>query len=129
MAAASALTQDAIVIGWVIHDPDVTVWLENGDGDRHPFINAFRIARQDVFDAYGSSFGHDAREGGFMLLLPGIMPSEKIRLMAMSGDESIVLGTIECTRLEATSTACARWLLGIATPLSQMQKRLPLLQW
>ena len=127
VAAASALTQDAIVIGWVIHDPDVTVWLENGDGDRHPFINAFRIARQDVFDAYGSSFGHDAREGGFMLLLPGMMPSEKIRLMAMSGDESIVLGTIECTRLEATSTACARWLLGIATPLSQMQKRLPLI--
>lgn len=127
VAAASALTQDAIVIGWVIHDPDVTVWLENGDGDRHPFTNAFRIARQDVSDAYGSSFGHDAREGGFMLLLPGMMPSEKIRLMAMSGDESIVLGTIECTRLEATSTACARWLLGIATPLSQMQKRLPLI--
>jgi GT2 family glycosyltransferase len=127
VAAASHLIQETIVVGWVVHETDVTVWLENEDGDRYLFTNAFRIARQDVFDAYGSSFGHDAREGGFMLLVHGMLPGEKIRLMAMSGDESIVLGTIECTRLEATSTACARWLLGIATPLSQMQKRLPLI--
>jgi|CXWL01.1.fsa_nt_gi GT2 family glycosyltransferase len=127
VAAASHLIPETIVVGWVIHEAHVTVWLENEEGERYFFTNAFRIMRQDVFDAYAHSFGHDAREGGFMLLIHGLLPGEKIRLMAMSGDESIVLGTIECTSLEATSIACARWLLGIATPLNQMQKRLPLI--
>lgn len=127
VAAASHLIPETIVVGWVIHETYVTVWLENEEGDRHFFTNAFRIMRQDVFDAYAHSFGHDAREGGFMLLIHGVLPGEKIRLMAMSGDESIVLGTIECTSLETTSIACARWLLGIATPLSQIQERLPLI--
>lgn len=127
VAAASHLIQETIVVGWVIHEAYVTVWLENEDGDRHFFTNAFRVMRQDVFDAYAHSFGYVARERGFMLLVPGMLPGERIRLMAMSGDESIVLGTIECTSLEATSIACARWLLGIATPLSQLQKRLPLI--
>ncbi|SEF74590.1 glycosyltransferase family 2 protein [Nitrosomonas ureae] len=127
VAAASHLIQETIVVGWVINEAYVTVWLESENGDKHLFNNALRIFRQDVFDAYAHSFGHDAREGGFMLLIHGILPGEKIRLMAMSGDESIVLGIIECARLEATSIACARWLLGIATPLSQMQKRMPLI--
>ena len=60
-------------------------------------------------------------------LLPGMLLTEKIKLMAMSGSESIVLGTIECSSLEATSTACARWLFGISTPLNQVQKRFPLI--
>jgi O-antigen biosynthesis protein len=127
LAAASTLIQEAIVVGWVIHEPGVTVWLENEDGDRYFLTNAFRIKRQDVFDAFAQNFGNDAREGGFILLVPGMLPNEKIKLMAMCGDELIVLGTIECTSLEATSTACARWLLGIATPLNQLQKRFPLI--
>ena len=127
LAAASVLIQEAIVVGWVIHDPGVRVWLENEDGDRYSLNNAFRIKRQDVFDAFAKNFGNDAREGGFIILVPGMLLTEKIRLMAMSGSESIVLGTIECSSLEATSTACARWLFGIATPLSQMQKRFPLI--
>jgi O-antigen biosynthesis protein len=127
LAAASSLIQDAIVVGWVIHEPGVTVWLENEDGDRYFLTNAFRIKRQDVFDAFAQTFGNDAREGGFILLVPGMLPNEKIKLMAMYGDESIVLGTIDCTSLEATSIACARWLLGIATPLNQLQKRFPLI--
>lgn len=127
LAAASVLIQEAIVVGWVIHDPGVRVWLENEDGDRYSLNNAFRIKRQDVFDAFAKNFGNDAREGGFIILVPGMLLTEKIRLMAMSGSESIVLGTVECSSLEATSTACARWLFGIATPLSQRQKRLPLI--
>jgi GT2 family glycosyltransferase len=127
LAAASVLIQEAIVVGWVIHDPGVRVWLENEDGDRYSLNNAFRIKRQDVFDAFAKNFGNDAREGGFIILVPGMLLTEKIRLMAMSGSESIVLGTIECSSLEATSTACARWLFGIATPLGQMQKRFPLI--
>lgn len=127
LAAASALIQEAIVVGWVIHDPGVTVWLENEDGDRYFLNNAFRIKRQDVFDAFAKNFGNDAREGGFIILVPGMLLTEKIKLMAMSGSESIVLGTIECSSLEATSTACARWLFGISTPLNQVQKRFPLI--
>ncbi len=127
LAAASVLIQEAIVVGWVIHDPGVRVWLENEDGDRYSLNNAFRIKRQDVFDAFAKNFGNDAREGGFIILVPGMLLTEKIKLMALSGSESIVLGTIECSSLEATSTACARWLFGIATPLSQMQKRFPLI--
>jgi GT2 family glycosyltransferase len=127
LAAASVLIQEAIVVGWVIHDPGVRVWLENGDGDRYSLNNAFRIKRQDVFDAFAKNFGNDAREGGFIILVPGMLLTEKIKLMAMSGSESIVLGTIECSSLEATSTACARWLFGIATPLNQVQKRFPLI--
>ena len=123
LAAASVLIQEAIVVGWVIHDPGVKVWLENEDGDRYSLNNAFRIKRQDVFDAFAKNFGNDAREGGFIILVPGMLLTEKIRLMAMSGSESIVLGTVECSSLEATSTACARWLFGIATPLSQSAKK------
>jgi hypothetical protein len=127
LAAASVLIQEAIVVGWVIHDPGVRVWLENEDGDRYSLNNAFRIKRQDVFDAFAKNFGNDAREGGFIILVPGMLLTEKIKLMTMSGDESIILCTIECSSLEATSTDCARWLFGIATPLSQMQKRFPLI--
>lgn len=126
-AAASTLIQDALVVGWVVHDTDVTVWLENEDGDRYPLNDAFRIARQDVLDAHGGNFGHHAREAGFMFLLTGMLPGEKIKLMAKSDDESVTLSTTECTSLAATPTASAHWLFGFAIPLSQMQKRLPLI--
>ena len=126
-AAASVLTQDAVVVGWVVHTTDTTVWLENEDGNRYPLNNAFRIARQDVLDAHGSSFGHHAREAGFILRLTDMMPGEKIRLVAMSGDESITLSTTECSSLGVTPAAAARWLFGLAVPLSQMQKRLPII--
>lgn len=77
-AAASPSTKSGIVCGWVLHDPEVTIWLENEDGECCDLSNAVFIHRQDVLDTHGESFGCTRYDAGFILLFKNIMPGENL---------------------------------------------------
>ena len=123
-ASVSALTGEAVVVGWIKTAPDVIVWLENNDGEKISLNNAFRFDRQDVDAVHGSTFGHIAGNAGFLIRLTGIKLGEKVRLVAGYGDQVLPLGETQCNNIGGTSLAAARWLFGLVSPVSQMQHRL-----
>ena len=127
-AIASPLTHDTIVVGWAIHGPGVELWLENEYGDKYPVDDSFRLQRQDVQDAHGGTYGHASRNAGFVARLDGMMPGEKVKLMAKEdGVETVTLSATDCGSLDGLPASAARWLFGLGTPINQFHKRLALI--
>jgi len=127
-ASSSPLTHDTVVVGWVMHGPDVDVWLENEYGDAYSLKDAYRPPRPDVEAAHGSAFGRASRQAGFIVRLEGMMPGEKLKLMAKRpADKSpAVLSATDCGSLDASPVGAARWLFGLGTPMNQLHRRLKL---
>jgi O-antigen biosynthesis protein len=127
-ASTSSLTGETVVVGWGVHGPDVELWLENEAGDEYAVADAFRMTRQDVNDAHGKTYGHTIRDAGFIARLDGMLPGDKVKLIARDADgASITLSETACGQLEATPAGAARWLFGLGTPTNQLHARLPLI--
>lgn len=125
-ALACAQTEEGVAWGWLVHTPGTQVWLEDDAGRTYPLDKAFRRYRQDVYDAVGHEFGHADREAGFVLRLPGLKPGSRLRLKALSEAGVHLLSETSCGTLPADPVAAARLLFGVFCPLSEMHRRVGL---
>jgi Predicted glycosyltransferases len=125
-ASACAQTEEGVAWGWLVHTPGTQVWLEDDAGHTYPLDKAFRRYRQDVYDAVGHEFGHADREAGFVLRLPGLKPGSRLRLKALSEAGVHLLSETSCGTLPADPVAAARLLFNVYCPLSEMHRRVGL---
>ena len=125
-AAVCDLTKEAVVVGWAVHAPDARVWLEDQAGHAYSLDGAFRLFRQDVHDSVGSEYGHRSREAGFILHLKGLSSRSNLRLRAITETGIHTLSEINSNPLPLDPVEAARWLFDIRTPLSDLKRRIPL---
>lgn len=124
-AAACELTRDAVVVGWVVHQPGTLVWLEDDEGRTWP-IEGDRRFRPDVHEAFGTEFGAACSEAGFVVRLSGVRPGRALRLMALTESGVHGLGSVTCAVLPADPVGAARWLFGVYIPLVELHRRVSL---
>ena len=122
-ASASSLTEDGVVLGWAILEPGASAWLETEDGQRTPFESTIRLARPDVFDSHGQTFGESARLSGFLARLTGVLPGSVLRLMGEKNAGPELVGQFEFDMLPMEPAPASRWLFGIASPASELVQR------
>jgi|GEM_PF-1488453 len=122
-AATSTITGEGVVVGWTKYAPGAAIWLENNEGEKISLNTAFRFDRPDVDDVYGNSFGHISGDAGFIIRFASMKIGEYIRLMASYDGTSITLSETQCKSMGGRAIAAAQWLFGLATPVSQLQKR------
>ena len=125
-AAACDQTKDAVVVGWVVQTPETQVWLEDQNGHAYALDNAYRRFRQDVHDAVGNDFGHASRNAGFVLHIQGLKAGTVLRLKAFTENGLHTLSETNCTTLPVDPVAAARWLFAVGTPVSDLHRRIPL---
>ncbi|UUX94125.1 glycosyltransferase family 2 protein [Aquabacterium sp. J223] len=125
-AAASDLSKEGVAFGWVVQMPGTVVWLEDEQGDTYPLEGAFRRFREDVHEATHGEFGAASRDAGFIVRLRGLKPSGQVRLKALSELGVHVLSSAHASTLPIDPVAAARWLFSIHTPMSEMHRRVPL---
>lgn len=122
-ASASSLTGDGVVLGWAILEPGASAWLETDDGIRIPLEDAIRLARPDVFDSHGQTFGESARQSGFLARVTGVHPGGVLRLMGEKSLGPEVVGQFELDMLPLEPAPASRWLFSIASPTSELVQR------
>lgn len=125
-ASTCEQTNDAIVVGWVVHAPNSLVWLEDDMGHTYSLENAYRRFRQDVHDAVGHEFGHASRDAGMVLRVPGLKSGSMVKLKTLSETGVHLLSEVKCDSLPIDPIAAARWLFSIGTPLADLHRRVPL---
>lgn len=125
-ASACAQTEEGVAWGWLAHTPGTQVWLEDDAGHTYPFDKAYRRYRQDVADGFGHAFPHAFTETGFVLRLPGLKPGSRLRLKALSEAGVHLLSETSCGTLPADPVAAARLLFSVFCPLSEMHRRVGL---
>lgn len=125
-ASASTLTEEGIVLGWAVSEPDAMVWLETDAGTKCFLDGAYRYSRDDVFRLHTAAFGGRARESGFAARIAGVSPGSLVRLMSQKDSGPVVVSEIAFGSLPADPAAASQWLFGMATPASQLTARYPL---
>ena len=125
-AAACEQTKDAVVVGWSVHPASVPVWLEDQTGEVYSLAGSFRRFRQDVHDAVGQEFGHGSSDSGFVLHINGLKPGATLKLKTLSESGIHTLSETSCSSLPAEPVGAARWLFAVGTPLSELHRRIPL---
>ncbi len=125
VAGSSPLVSEAVVVGWVLSTPNVKLWIENENGDKSSLGQALWVPRPDVNDLHSDKFAHISNDCGFIVRVPCAFIGEKIKLMAAASDNNLmVLGEVSCMSFGVSAIAAARWLFGIATPVSQISQRI-----
>lgn len=124
-AFACKQTGSAIVVGWVLHNPDVPVWLEDEEGNITPLEGAFRRYRQDVIDSVGHAFP-DATDlaAGFIALAPDFKLNARVRLKTLSEAGVHVISETGCSDLSADPRQAARNLFSVYAPLQDLYQRI-----
>lgn len=125
--SACEQTDEAIVVGWVVHSPNSLVWLEDDAGNTYALENAYRRFRQDVNDAVGHEFGHASRNAGLVARISGLKVGNKVRLKTISETGIHILAEVQCAALPMDPVAAARWLFSIGTPMAELHCRMPLI--
>lgn len=125
-ALACAQTEEGVAWGWLVHTPGTQVWLEDDAGRTYSLDKAYRWFRQDISEGFGHQFGHLVREAGFVLRLPGLKPGSRLRLKALSEAGVHLLSETSCGTLPADPVAAARLLFNVYCPLSEMHRRVGL---
>lgn len=125
-AYACKQTGEAVVVGWVVHAPGTSVWLEDEDGTIHPFDDGvYRRFRQDVLDAVGHDFGQiENRDAGFVARTPGLKPGGRIRLKALSAAGVHTVSETTAGNLPTEPVAAARSLFSMFVPIADFHQRI-----
>lgn len=123
-AFACKQTGSAIVVGWVLHNPDAPIWLEDDEGHITPLEGAFRRYRQDVIDSVGHAFP-DATDlaAGFIALAPDFKLNARVRLKTLSEAGVHVISETGCSDLSADPRQAARNLFSVYAPLQDLYQR------
>ena len=120
---ASADLGQGIASGWLVRRPGVDAWLEDAQGRTFTLDAAYWTHRQDVSDNVGAELGVFAERSGFLLLIEGIAPGERLRLVARQGDEVLALAEAGCKSLGTDPTRISRWLFSYPTPITRFADR------
>jgi GT2 family glycosyltransferase len=122
-AALSPTLLEGVVSGWVVHDAETEVWLQDDEGERYAFTNAYWFYRKDIFEIHADTFCTAARHTGFLIRITVRVPCVSIRLVARRADRTWVVSDIKFAPLPSTSKQAARWLFNLITPVSELTER------
>ncbi len=125
-AAAVERTKDAVVYGWAVHTPTGFVWLEDDSGHIYSLEEAYRFFRQDVHDSVAMNFSHGTGEAGFVVCLHGLKPGASICLKTICETGVHVLSEARTITLPIDPVGAARHLFGVGVPITDMHRRVPL---
>jgi GT2 family glycosyltransferase len=124
-AFACRQTGSAAVVGWVLHDPDVPVWLEDDEGHICPLNGAFRRYRQDVIDSVGHAFPEATElDAGFIALAPDFKLNARVRLKTVSEAGVHIISETVCSDLSADPRQAARKLFSMYAPMQDLHQRI-----
>lgn len=127
-ALSCAMTQDAVVFGWALHNPDTPVWLEDDEGRVFHLSGAYRRFRQDVYDAVGQAFTEDVDlNAGFVVRAPDLKPGARLWLKTLSDEGVHTISEILVSTLPSDPVAAARNLFNLFVPIADQHSRVPLI--
>ena len=115
---------DVVISGWLLHAPNVKIWIEDDNGGTYTLQHAFRVYRHDITDVE-STFPKSG-EAGFVIYLPNSGSASNLRLLASLSGQERLLTSSDVVALSPAPRSAAEWLFGIGTPLSDFYKRIPL---
>ena len=116
-------TQAAVASGWLVRQPGVEAWLEDGQGRRFPLDAACWTPREDVPAVLQPRLSAFAATPGFLLRLDGVVPGERVRLMVSQDEHAVALAELVCVDWGADPNAASRWLFTYSTPMARLAER------
>lgn len=123
-AFACKQTGTAVVFGWVLHDPDAPIWLEDDEGHITPLEGSFRRYRQDVIDSVGNAFPQATElDAGFIRLTPDFKLNARVRLKTVSEAGVHIISETVCADLSSDPRQAARHLFSLYAPLQDLHQR------
>jgi O-antigen biosynthesis protein len=124
-AFACKQTNSAVVFGWVLHDPDAPIWLEDDEGHITPLDGAFRRYRQDVIDAVGAAFPHAIQlDTGFIAPAHQFKVNTRVRLKTVSEAGVHTISETLCAELSVDPRQAARQLFSLYAPIQDLHQRI-----
>lgn len=124
-AFACKQTGFAIVVGWVLHDPDAPVWLEDEEGHITPLDGTFRRYRQDVIESVGHAFPDATNlDTGFIALVPDFKLNSLVQLKTVSEAGVHVISAIGGSDLSVDPRKAARTLFSLYAPIQDLHRRI-----
>lgn len=126
-ACCISLTDDAVVVGWELHERDSLVWIEDDCGQFYSLDKAFRRYRRDVIEAVcGALLSHHDSRAGFVLHLPDVRKANHFQIKTLAEDGVCLLSEVGVTRLPGDAVKVAQWLSSIHIPVTELHERIPL---
>lgn len=121
---ASDGSAHALVSGWLVKRPGTQAWLEDSRGNRCELEGAFWTRREDVAAAVPGDLSMHADHAGFLVRFEGVVPGDRVRLMARDDGAEAALAEQACAHWSADPVEASRWLFAYPTPLSGMARRI-----
>ena len=129
VAAGTPKGNEALLVGWVIHQPNSILWVEDEDGNPFFFDKSYRKFRQDVYDAFLEDMINSITDTGFLLKLTGIKPGSPVFIKALSSQGSHDVASIQLTTVESNPKSLAEWLFTVDSPMSELPERFTKIDW
>ena len=112
----------AIASGWVVHSPDVAVWIEDDQGNKAVFDSDYRRPRPDVLNAF-PDIGATSADLGFFVNVPKANPGSVIAIWAAGPEGLWQLSKTTGPGIAADAKEVARRLAMIETPINDLVRR------
>lgn len=129
VAAGTPKGNEALLVGWVIHQPNSVLWAEDEDGNPFFFDKAYRKFRQDVYDAFLEDMINSVTDTGFLLKLSRIRAGSLVFIKALSSQGLHDVASIELTTIESNPKSLAKWLFTVDSPMSELPERFTKIDW
>ncbi len=113
----------------MIHQKDSIIWIENEEGTPHFFDDAYRMFRQDVYDAFYEDMIDAIPQAGFILRVKDVKPGQALYIKSLSADGIHTISQMEIKSLENDPKKLAAWLFSINSPLSELSTRFTAIDW
>lgn len=122
IACATADEVGGMASGWVLHAPDVHVWLEDDQGHVQTLHGGYRRYRMDVLTAFPDIPATDAHVG-FFAHLPEARPGNVLAIWAVSQEGAWPLARMAASPLVSDVKEICKRLATIETPMADLVKR------
>lgn len=129
VAAGTPKGNEALLVGWVIHQPNSILWAEDEEGNPFFFDKAYRKFRPDVYDAFLEDMIDSITDTGFLLKLTGVKPGSTIFIKALSSHGLHDVASIQLTTVESNPKSLAEWLFTVDSPMSELAERFTKIDW
>lgn len=112
-AVATESGQAGFMVGWIVHNPDSIVWIEDSNGTPTFLTSAHRIFREDVYKAFLSAFDQAEVNSGFLVQIRNIKPTDTLAIFALSSKGVHKICSADVGFLNALPVETAKWLFSI----------------